>query len=119
MSRTTNAVPRHKRRKKLLKRAKGFWGDRKNHVRQSKNAVMKAMHFNYEHRKQKKGDFRKLWIMRIGVAAKLHGLSYSKLMHGLKLAECSLNRKMLAELAVNSPSDFAAVAQKATVALGK
>lgn len=117
MTRTTNAVARHRRRKKLLKRAKGFWGDRKNHIRLSKDAVMKAMAYSYRHRKNKKSDFRQLWITRIGVAAKLNGISYSKLMHGLKLAGCELNRKMLAEIAVNHPSDFATVSKRAEAAL--
>jgi len=117
MARVTNAVARHRRRKRLMKRAKGFWGDRKNHIRLTKDAVMKAMDFSYRHRKKKKGDFRKLWISRIGVAAKLNGMSYSKLMHGLKVAGCDLNRKMLAELAVHHPSDFASVVKSAEKAL--
>src|SRR3972149_11279725 len=100
MSRVTCAVSSRKRRKRILKRAKGFWGDRKNHVRLTKDAVMKAMAFNYIHRKDKKSDFRSLWTIRINVAAKINGISYSKLINGLKKANCLINRKMLADLAI-------------------
>lgn len=117
MTRATNAVASRKRRKRLLKRAKGFWGDRKNHRRQTADTVMRALAFNYAHRKQRKRDFRRLWNVRIGVAAKLNGISYSRLIHGLDKAECQLNRKMLAELAVQDPSAFASVAKRAQEAL--
>src|SRR5579862_496025 len=99
MVRVTNAVAAHRKRKRLLKKAKGFVGDRKNHIRLSADAVMSAMAFNYRHRKERKRDFRKLWIIRIGVAAKINGISYSKFINGLKIAKCSLNRKMLADMA--------------------
>lgn len=117
MVRVTNAVASRKRRKKLLKRAKGFWGDRKNHIRQTMNAVMKAMAFSTEHRKHKKRNFRRLWITRIGIAASANGISYSKLMLGLKKAECQLNRKMLADLAMHDSTAFTAVVEKAKAAL--
>jgi len=117
MVRATSAVARHRTRKRLLKRAKGFVGDRKNHVRLSADAVMSALAFNYKHRKAKKRDFRKLWIIRIGVGAKINGLSYSKLMNGLAKAGCSLNRKMLSEMAMSDPQSFAAVASTAKKAL--
>lgn len=117
MVRVTNAVAAHKKRKRLLKRAKGFVGDRKNHLRLSADAVMSALAFNYRHRKLKKRDFRKLWIIRIGVGAKINGLSYSKLINGLKIAGCSLNRKMLSDMAIRDPSSFAAVAGAAKQAL--
>jgi len=117
MVRATSAPASRRRRKRLLKRAKGFWGDRKNHVRQSSNAVMSAMAFNYRHRKLKKTDFRKLWITRVGVGAKINGLSYSKFMHGLKKAGCDLNRKMLSEMAIHDPASFKAVADMAKNAL--
>lgn len=117
MVRATNAVASRRRRKRLLKQAKGFWGDRKNHVRLTSDAVMKAMAFNYEHRKKKKNDFRRLWIVRIGVAAKMNGISYSKLVHGLTKAGCAINRKMLADMAVRDPEGFSAVVQTATKAL--
>jgi large subunit ribosomal protein L20 len=97
MVRVTNAVASRRRRKRLLKAAKGFVGDRKNHLRLTSDAVMKAMAFNYHHRKRKKRDFRRLWNIRIGVASKANGISYSKFIGGLKKAECQLNRKMLAD----------------------
>jgi large subunit ribosomal protein L20 len=117
MVRVTNAVAAHRKRKRLLKKAKGFVGDRKNHLRLSKDAVMSAMAFNYRHRKLKKRDFRKLWIIRLGVAAKINGISYSKFISGLKKAGCALNRKMLAEMAIRDPESFAAVAGAAKQAL--
>lgn len=117
MVRVTCAVSSRRRRKKLLKRAKGFYGDRKNHVRQSKNAVMSALKFNYIHRKHKKAEFRRLWIIRIGVAAKINGISYNKLIHGLTQAGCALNRKMLADMAIFDPAAFTAVATMAKKAL--
>ncbi len=117
MVRVTNAVASRKRRKRLLKRAKGFIGDRKNHLRLTLDAVMKALAFSTEHRKKKKSDFRKLWIVRIGVAAKMNGLSYSKLMNGLKKANCTLDRKALADLAVHDPKAFSSIAETAKKAL--
>lgn len=117
MARVTNAVAANHARKRLLKRAKGFVGDRKNHIRLSADAVLSAMAFNYLHRKQKKRDFRSLWITRIGVGAKINGLSYSKMMFGLKKAGCTLDRKMLSEMAINDPAAFAEVATKAKQAL--
>ena len=109
MVRVTNRVAAHKKKKRLFKQAKGFVGDRKNHLRLTKDAVMKAMAFNYEHRKDKKSDFRSLWITRISAAAKMNGISYSKLMHGLKIAGCEINRKILAELACKDMGAFSAV----------
>jgi len=117
MVRATNAPASRRRRKRLLKRAKGFWGDRKNHIRQSSNAVMSAMAFSYRHRKLKKRDFRSLWVTRVGIGAKINGLSYSKLICGLKKAGCEINRKMLSEMAVNDPESFKAVAEVAKNAL--
>ncbi|NDD58352.1 MAG: 50S ribosomal protein L20 [Chlamydiae bacterium] len=117
MVRVTNAVATHRRKKRLLKQAKGFVGDRKNHLRLTTDAVMSAMAYNYIHRKQKKRDFRKLWTVRIGVGAKINGISYSKFIDGLKKAGCSLNRKMLSEMAIRDPSSFAAVAGAAKQAL--
>lgn len=113
MVRVTYSLASHRRKKRLRKRARGFVGDRKNHLRLTSDAVMSALAFNYKHRKQRKSDFRGLWITRIGVAAKINGLSYSRLIHGLKKAGCDLNRKMLAELAVRDPVCFAAVASVA------
>lgn len=117
MVRVTNAVAANRKRKRLLKLAKGFVGDRKNHLRLSSDAVMSALAFNYRHRKQKKRDFRRLWIIRIGVAAKINGISYSKLISGLAKAGCALNRKMLSDMAIRDPRSFAAVVGQAKQAL--
>ncbi len=117
MVRVTNAVAGHRRKKRLLKQAKGFVGDRKNHLRLTTCAVMSAMAFNYEHRKIKKRDFRRLWTVRLGVAAKLNGISYSKFIHGLKKAGCLLNRKVLSDMAIRDPQSFAFVAGAAKRAL--
>lgn len=109
MVRITNSVAARRRTKKLLKRCKGFYGDRKNHLKQSRVALMSALAFNYKHRKLRKRDFRSLWITRIGVAAKINGLSYSKLINGMKKAGCEINRKVLAEIAIRDPATFAAI----------
>lgn len=119
MVRVTSSVASHKRRKRLHKRAKGFFGDRKNHLRLTKNAVMKALSYNYIHRKQNKRNFRRLWITRISAAAKINGISYSKLIHGLIKANCEIDRKMLADLAVREPESFAALAARAKEALAQ
>ena len=117
MVRVTNAVASHRRKKRLHKRAKGFVGDRKNHLRLTQDAVMKALAYNYSHRKQRKREFRNLWIMRISAAAKIHGISYSKFIHGLKKARCELDRKMLADMAIRDPHSFTAVVGHAREAL--
>ena len=117
MVRVTNAVASRRRRKRLLKKAKGFFGDRKNHYRNAKDAVMRAMAFNTEHRKHKKREFRSLWIVRIGVAAKANGISYSRLIDGLTKAGCTINRKMLSDMALRDPASFTAVADTAKKAL--
>lgn len=113
MVRITNSVAARRRTKKLLKRCKGFYGDRKNHLKLSKDALMSALAFNYKHRKLRKRDFRSLWITRIGVAAKLNGLSYSRLIDGLKRVGCEINRKILADLAIRDPGAFTALAGSA------
>jgi large subunit ribosomal protein L20 len=117
MVRVTNAVACHKKTKRILKKAKGYYGDRKNHLKLSQVAIMQADSFNYVHRKQRKRDFRKLWTIRIGVASKLHGMSYSRLMYGLKRAGCQFNRKVLADMAIRDPHSFGAVATVAKQAL--
>lgn len=109
MVRITNSVAARKRSKKLLKRCKGFYGDRKNHLKLSKDALMSALAFNYKHRKLRKRDFRSLWITRIGVAAKINGMSYSRLINGLSRVGCEINRKCLADLAIRDPGAFATV----------
>lgn len=117
MVRATYSVARHRRKKRLFKLAKGFWGDRKNHLRLTMDAVTTALSNNYKHRKKKKRDFRNLWIIRLGVAAKIHGISYSKLIFGLKKAGCDLNRKILSEMAIQDPQGFAEVVSEAKKAL--
>lgn len=117
MVRVTNSVASHRRRKRLHKRAKGFVGDRRNHLRLTQDAVMRAMAYNYDHRKLRKREFRSLWIVRIAAAAKIHGISYSKFIFGLKKARCELDRKVLADMAIRDPSSFAAVAGCAKQAL--
>lgn len=117
MVRVTNSVASHRRKKRMLKQAKGFVGDRKNHLRLTADAVLRAMAYNYRHRKERKRDFRTLWIMRIGAAAKINGMSYSKFICGLKKAKCELDRKVLSEMAIRDPNSFAAVASHAKQAL--
>ena len=117
MVRVTNAVASHRRKKILFKLAKGFVGDRKNHLRLTSGAVMRAMAYNYAHRKQKKRNFRSLWIMRLNAAARINGISYSKFIYGLKKARCELDRKVLANLAIQDPLAFTAVVQSAKQAL--
>src|SRR5690349_7446495 len=109
MARSTNAVTAHARRKRLLKQCKGFYGDRKNHLKLSKDALLTALSNNYCHRKLRKRDFRNLWVVRIGTAAKMHGISYSKLIHGLHRAGCVINRKWLSNLAIEDPAAFGAI----------
>jgi large subunit ribosomal protein L20 len=117
MVRITNSVAARKRSKKLLKRCKGFYGDRKNHLKLSKDALMSALAFNYKHRKLRKREFKSLWVTRIGTASKMHGLSYSKLIHGLKLMGSEINRKWLAELAIHDTNAFTQIATAAKTRL--
>jgi len=117
MVRATNAVYSHRKRKRLMKQAKGFVGDRKNHRRLTSNCVLQAMGFSYRGRKQRKKDFRSLWIQRLSVGARLGGLSYSKFIQGLKNAQCLLNRKALSQMAIQDPVGFSAVVGRAKLAL--
>ena len=117
MVRATNAVASRRRKKRLFKRAKGFVGDRKNHVKQTTSTVMRAMANNYRHRKHNKRNFRRLWLVRISAAAKCNGISYSKMINGLSKAGSELNRKVLADMAINDPAGFTAVANTAKAAL--
>jgi len=109
MPRSVNSVASRARRKRVLKQAKGFFGRRKNVWTVAKNAVEKAMVYAYRDRKQKKRNFRALWIMRINAGARLHGLSYSQFMGNVKAAGIELNRKVLADLAANHPEAFTAI----------
>ena len=116
MARVKKGINSQKRRRKTLKLAKGFYGSASRHYRTAKTAVMRAQRSAFVGRKQKKRDFRKLWIARINAAARQNDISYSRLINGLKLANVEVNRKMLADLAVN---DAAAFAQLAEVAKSK
>ena len=117
MARVKGAMMTRKRRNKVLKAAKGYWGSKSKHFKMAKQAVMKSGNYAYIGRKQKKRDFRALWITRISAQAKVNGMNYSQLMHGLKLAGINLNRKMLAEIAVSDKEAFAELAGKAKAAL--
>ena len=117
MARVKGAMMTRKRRKSVLKAAKGYWGAKSKHFRMAKQAVMKSGNYAFIGRKLKKRDFRKLWIARISAQAKVNGINYSTFMHGLKLAGVDLNRKMLAEIAVADKDAFAALVEKAKAAL--
>ena len=109
MPRSVNSVASRARRKKVLKQAKGYFGRRKNVWTVAKNAVEKALLYAYRDRKTKKRNFRSLWIMRINAGAHQYGMSYSQLMHKLKSNNIELNRKVLADLAMNNPNAFEAI----------
>ena len=117
MARVKGAMMTRKRRKKTLKLAKGYFGAKSKLFKTAKEAVMKSGQYAYIGRKQRKRDFRRLWIPRISAAAKINGMNYSTFMNGLKKAGITLNRKMLAELAVSDAAAFAALAEKAKAAL--
>ena len=119
MARVKGGTVTRKRRKKVLKLAKGYYGSKHTLFKTAKEQVMNSYNYAYRDRRQKKRDFRKLWIARINAAARMNGLSYSKLMHGLKVAEIDINRKMLAELAVHDASAFTALSDQAKSALSK
>ena len=117
MARVKGAMMTRKRRNKVLKAAKGYWGAKSKHFKVAKQAVMKSGNYAFAGRKMKKRDFRSLWIARISAQAKVCGMNYSTMMHGLKKAGIELNRKMLAELAVSDKEAFAAIAEQAKAAL--
>jgi large subunit ribosomal protein L20 len=117
MPRAKRGNKRLERRKKILKLAKGYRGTKSKLYRSAKESVERGLNFAYTGRKLKKRDFRSLWIVRIGAAARLNGLNYSQLMHGLKLGGVELDRKVLADLAVNQPDAFKEVAVQAKNAL--
>ena len=102
-----------KRRNKVLKMAKGYWGSKSKHFKMANQQVMKSLTYAYVGRRLKKRDFRQLWITRISAAVKMHGMNYSTFMHGLKTAGVEINRKMLAELAVNNEAAFAQLVEMA------
>ncbi|HZG60778.1 MAG TPA: 50S ribosomal protein L20 [Anoxybacillus sp.] len=119
MPRVKGGTVTRRRRKKVLKLAKGYFGSKHRLYKVANQQVMKSLMYAYRDRRQKKRDFRKLWITRINAAARMNGLSYSRLMHGLKLAGVEVNRKMLADLAVNDAAAFAQLANIAKEQLSK
>ena len=117
MARVKGAMRTRKRRNKVLKLAKGYFGAKSTHFKMAKQAVMKSGNYAYAGRKQRKRDFRSLWITRISAACRMNGMNYSTFMNGLKKAGVELNRKMLSEIAVNDPAGFTALVEKAKAAL--
>ena len=113
MARVKGAMMTRKRRNKTLKLAKGYWGAKSKHFKMAHEQVMKSLTYAYTGRRLKKRDFRRLWITRISAACKMNGMNYSTFMHGLKLANVEINRKMLAELAVSDKAAFAQLAELA------
>ena len=111
--RVKTGVVRHRRHKRLLKQARGFYSGRRKHFRKAKEQLERSLVYAYRDRRQKKRDFRRLWIVRINAAARMQDLSYSKLMNGLKKANIDIDRKILAELAVSDPSGFSELASVA------
>lgn len=114
MPRSSNLVASRRRRRKILKQAKGYWGRRKNVYTVAKNAVEKGLLYQYRDRKNRKRNFRRLWITRINAAARLNGSTYSNLIHGMKTNEMEINRKMLADIAVRDPETFSEIVKEAT-----
>ena len=117
MARVKGALMTRKRRNKVLKAAKGYWGAKSKHFKMAKQAVLKSGNYAFAGRKMKKRDFRRLWIARISAAAKANGMNYSTFMNGLKKAGIALNRKMLSEIAIADPAAFTALVEKAKAAL--
>ena len=117
MARVKSGRNRHRRHKKILKLARGYRGARSRHFRPANEAVMHRLWYAYQHSKKRKGDFRRLWITRINAAARMNGLSYSRLMNGLKRAGIGLDRKVLADLAVRDMDSFRVLVDKAKEAL--
>ena len=117
MARVKGAMMTRKRRKKTLKLAKGYWGAKSKHFKMAKQAVMKSGNYAYIGRKQRKRDFRRLWITRISAACKQNDINYSTFINGLKKANVTLNRKMLSEIAIADPAAFTALVEQAKAAL--
>jgi len=117
--RVKTGIVRHRRHKKLLKQARGFYSGRRKHFRKAKEQLERSLVYAYRDRRQKKRDFRRLWIVRINAATRLNGMNYSTFMHGLKLANIELDRKILADMAMNAPESFAKVAEASKAALAK
>ena len=117
MARIKGAMMTRKRRNKILKQAKGYWGSKSTHYKMANQAVMKSLKYAYVGRKRKKRDYRQLWITRISAGCKVNGLNYSRFMHGLKLSGITMNRKMLSELAIHEPAAFTALCETAKAAV--
>ncbi len=117
--RVKTGVVRARRHRKLLKQARGFYSGRRKHFRKAKEQLERSLVYAYRDRRQKKRDFRRLWIIRINAATRLNGMNYSTFMHGLKLANIELDRKILADMAMNAPENFAKVADASKAALAK
>ena len=117
MARIKGAMMTRKRRNKTLKLAKGYWGSKSKHFKMAKQAVMKSGNYAYVGRKQKKRDFRQLWITRISAACKMNDINYSQFMNGCKKAGITLNRKMLSEIAIHDAAGFTAIVEQAKAAL--
>ena len=117
MARIKGAMMTRKRRNKTLKLAKGYWGSKSKHFKMAKQAVMKSGNYAYIGRKQKKREFRQLWITRISAACKMNGINYSRFMNGCKKAGITLNRKMLSEIAIHDAAGFTAIVEQAKAAL--
>ncbi|SFH71027.1 50S ribosomal protein L20 [Pisciglobus halotolerans] len=119
MPRVKGGSVTRQRRKKVLKLAKGYYGSKNTLFKVANQQVMKSYQYAYRDRRQKKRDFRKLWIARINAAARMNNMSYSTLMHGLKVAGIDINRKMLADVAISDPAAFTALTEQAKTALNK
>ena len=117
MARVKYAVPTRARRKRTLKLAKGYWGNKSRHFKMANQQVMKSLRYAYIGRKLKKRDFRRLWITRISAACKQNGLNYSRFMNGMKKSGIEMNRKMLSEMAIHEPEAFTALCDKAKAAI--
>lgn len=115
--RVKTGVVRRRRHKKILKLARGFYSGRRKHFRKAKEQLERSMYYAFRDRKQKKRDFRSLWIVRINAACRINDISYSKFMHGLKLANIYLDRKILADMAMNDPTAFAKIVETAKKSL--
>jgi large subunit ribosomal protein L20 len=119
MARVKRAVTARKKKKKIMKMAKGYYGAKSKQYRAAKQQVIKSMAYAYKGRKLKKREYRRLWIIRINAAARMNGMTYSTMIHGLKLANIDINRKMLADLAVNDMDTFAKLAKQSGDAIKK
>ena len=117
MARVKGAITTRKKRKKILKLAKGYWGSKSKHFKMANQAVMKSLTYAYVGRKLKKRDYRRLWISRINAACKINGMNYSRFMHGLKLSGIDMNRKMLSEMAIHEPEAFTELCGTAKAAI--